>query len=175
MATKTISFTLDASSINKAIKELKKYSDDFEQKVIRLRQLIGERIAWSASRGFSTALAADVVMGTPEPVQVEVTVCHPFRNLTCVIAEGDQAVFIEFGAGVYNNGAAGSSPHPWGPENGYLIGTYGKGKGKRKTWGYYKRDQEVVVTHGTPAAMPMFRGVQDAMRVFDSLVQEVFG
>lgn len=172
---KTISMTLDVASIDAAIAELNKYKDEFQEKVRRLREMIGERIAWSASRGFNSALVEDVVIG-PEPVaNVQVTVEHPFKNLTVVLADGPDAIFIEFGAGVYNNGAAGTSPHPWGAERGYLIGEYGKGRGKRKAWGYYTADGDKVITHGTPAAMPMYRGMQDAIRVINELVREVFG
>lgn len=172
---KTISMTLDTASIDAAIAELHKYQTEFQEKVRRLRQMIGERIAWSASRGFSSALVADVVYGTEPVANVQVTVEHPFNNLTVVLADGADAIFIEFGAGVYNNGAAGSSPHPLGAQMGYLIGEYGKGRGKRKAWAYYDENAEKVVTHGTPAAMPMYRGMQDALRVINELVREVFG
>lgn len=170
MAVKTISFTLSPSSIGKAIKELQEYRMDFQRKCEKLRQLVGSRIAWSASHGFSTALVSDVVFGpgTANDVQVRV---EDSGNTTVVIAEGSQAIFIEFGAGVYNNGPVGTSPHPWGT---YTIGSYGKGNGAKNAWGYYS-DGGITVTHGTPAAMPMYRGLQDAISVLDDLVREVFG
>lgn len=173
MATKTISFTLDAKSIDRAIRELEQFSREFEQKVTRLREMVAERIAWSAAQGFSVALVGDVIKGTAPTNDVHVSVTHE-GNVSIVIAEGQEAVFIEYGAGVYNNGAAGTSPHPWGAEFGYYIGGYGQGKGKRNVWGYYDNGK-LVLTHGTPAAMPMYRGVENAKRVLDDLVQEVFG
>lgn len=171
---RTISFTLDTKSIDRAIRDVEKYRDELPQKLARLREMIAERVAWSASRGFSTALVADVVKGSAPPSDVQVTVEHKDR-VSVVFAEGEQAVFIEYGAGVYNNGAAGSSPHPWGAEFGYFIGGYGQGKGKRKAWGYYDGSGNAVITHGTPAAMPMYHGLQDAIRVIDDLIGEVFG
>ena len=69
--------------------------------------------------------------------------------------QGEQAVFVEFGAGVYYNGAAGSSPHPYGVELGYTIGDYGLGLGKNDTWEYVKNGK-YHITHGTPAAMPLY-------------------
>ena len=92
-------------------------------------------------------------------------------DVTIVIASGEEAVFIEYGAGVYYNGAAGDSPHPWGIQQGYGIGTYGKGKGVRNAWNITKD----VVTRGTPAAMPMYRGAEEAIRTIGELVREVFG
>lgn len=61
------------------------------------------------------------------------------ENVSIVIAAGEDAVWVEFGAGVYHNGSAGSSPHPKGSELGFTIGGYGKGMGKRQTWGSMKR------------------------------------
>lgn len=172
---KTISFSLDTKSINRAIRELQQYRDEFARNCKRLRELIGERIAWSASQGFNSALVSDVIKGTSE-TNANVQVSVENRNdVTVVFADGEQAIFIEFGAGVYNNGAAGSSPHPWGAEKGFLIGEYGQGKGKRQAWGYYNDSGTVTVTRGTPAAMPMYHGMQDAIRVMDDLVREVFG
>ena len=169
-----INFTLDTADIDRAIREVRDYRDRFVRRVARLRELIGERVAWSASRGFSTALVDDVIRGAGTANDVTVTVEHT-DNLTVVFTSGRQAVFIEFGAGVYNNGAAGTSPHPWGTQFGYTIGDYGQGKGRRNVWGYIDESGGVTLTHGTPAAMPMYRGVQDAIRVIDQLVREVFG
>lgn len=174
MAVKTISFTLSPPSIGKAIKELQAYRMDFQRKCEKLRQLVAERIQWSASEGFSSAMVSDVVEGNPSTTNdVSVTV-EGRGNVSVVIANGSQAIFIEFGAGVYHNGAVGSSPHPWGAELGYLIGTYGKGKGKYDVWSYYDNGSRVY-TMGTPAAMPMYNGLQEAIAAFDGIVREVFG
>lgn len=177
MATKTISFTLDAASIGKAIKELEAYKQDFAARCRRLRELIAERIAWRATEGFNSALQADWFgKNAPSPTYVQVTVEHK-NNLSVVFADGEQAVFIEFGAGVYNNGSVGSSPHPWGPENGYLIGSFGKGNGRKNVWGYYEGGDKgkLILTHGTPAAMPMYRGYMEAINTIGELIREVFG
>lgn len=171
---KTISFALDKASIGKAISEIRQYADEVKQGTELLRQKVAERVGWSAAHGFSTALVGDVVRGAPPANDVHVTVEHG-DSVSVVFAEGDQAVFIEYGAGVYNNGAAGSSPHPWGAQFGYYIGGYGQGKGKRQTWGYYDESGKLVLTHGTPAAMPMYNGLEDAKRVIEDLAREVFG
>lgn len=51
-----------------------------------------------------------------------------------VIAHGQDAIFIEFGTGVYHNGLG--SPHPKGEELGMTIGSYGKHLGLRRTWSF---------------------------------------
>lgn len=172
---RNISFTLDTRSINKALNELKRYTEELPAKCEQLRRMVAERIRWSAQNGFSNAIVSDTFGGTEAPpADVKVSV-EDGEHLTVVFAEGEEAVFIEFGAGVYHNGAAGSSPHPWGAERGYLIGEYGQGKGKRKGWAFRTSGGEVVKTHGTPAAMPMYRGLQEAIQAMDSMIGEVFG
>ena len=173
---KTISFSLITSSIQSAINELTSYIDGLKAKSQRLRELVAENIRWCAEEGFSSAVADDIyVGGTPPAPDVTVTV-EDDGDVTVIIASGADAVFIEFGAGVYHNGAEGSSPHPWGSEHGFLIGEYGKGMGKRYTWALPGSTKgNPILTHGTPAAMPMYRGVEDVVQAIADFAREVFG
>lgn len=176
MGNKRIRFSLSGSSIGKAIDELKAYEQSVHDKTRRLQELIAERVAWSASQGFSTSIASDIFTGG-EATHGNVTVqVENNGNVSVVFASGDEAVFIEFGAGVYYNGAAGSSPHPKGAEFGFLIGEYGKKQGRKNVWALpgSTRDNPIL-THGTPAAMPMYRGAQEARSVIMELAREVFG
>lgn len=184
---KTISFSLDPNSIQNAVNEMRQYQREFAQKCQRFRELIAERVAWSASRGFSTSIADDtfqMVRGRggsrrsmpmqPRHSNVDVQVTHG-GDMSVILAEGDEAVFIEYGAGKYYNGAPGSSPHEWGPMQGYLIGEYGLHNGRKNVWGYKQGDGWVILTHGTPAAKPMYNGLQEAIRAIDDIAREVFG
>lgn len=175
MGTKVFKANLSASSIEKLIQDLETYSRTLDDKAQRLRELIGERIAWSASEGFSSALTSDVFTGAEPPASdVQVTVTEE-GNVTVVIASGEDAVFIEFGAGVFYNSSVGTSPHPYGEQNGFTIGEYGKGQGKRNVWALPGSTKDApILTHGTPAAMPMYHGVQDALAVIVDLAKEVF-
>ena len=166
----TITFSLDSASIDRAIKELEAYRKDFTEKVNTLRQKVGERIRWRAETGFSMAMGDDVIDGPETPNDVTVGIADS-GNVTVVFTSGKEAVFIEFGAGVYYNGAVGSSPHPLGAQMGYTIGGYGKGKGQYDIW----RTPGGGWSFGTPAEMPMYRGMQEAIQAFDSIVREVFG
>lgn len=167
----TISFSLDVASIDSAIAELERYRTQFEANCHRLRQMIAERIRWNAQNGFNVAHGNDIIYGSwVNDNRVSVTVTEG-DNVSVVIADGPEAIFIEFGAGVYHNGPAGDSPHPWGLEFGYGIGTYGKGKGTRNAWNITSG----VVTRGTPADMPMYRGAEEAFRALGEMVREVFG
>lgn len=70
---------------------------------------------------------------------------------TTIRLQGEQAVFVEFGAGVYYNGNPHGSPHPWGVELGFTIGDYGMHQGLKKAWVH-----DGHLYKGTPAAMPLF-------------------
>lgn len=179
---KTITFSLNPASIDRAIQEVKQYKADLKSKCEKLRIMVAERIKWTAQNGFDTAMVSDTFLRisgkdkSPEQPIVGSSVKVEVKNegnISVVFAEGDQAVFIEYGAGVYHNGVAGDSPHPWGIEQGFAIGTYGQGKGVRNAWGY-DDGNGVVLTHGTPAAMPMYRGAEEAVRAIGEMAREVF-
>lgn len=136
---------------------------------IRLLELrIADLITTKAQQGFSSATLND---GT-KTANVKV---YPKRSdgIMIVVAEGKDAVWVEFGAGVYHNGSAGSSSHPKGGELGFTIGSYGTGRGKRKMWGYYQ-DGDLYLTRGTPTQMPLMRAVIDVSNDIASIAREVF-
>ena len=91
-----------------------------------------------------------------------------------LVLEGEEVLFIEFGAGVHYNGTKGTSPHPKGQENGFLIGTYGMGNGSKQVWGYYADGGELVLTRGTEATMPMYKADQEIVKNVIRIAREVF-
>ena len=173
MAKKVISFTLDPSSIDKAIREVQQYKAEIARKTEQLRQRVATLIAWRASQGFSSALVDDIINGEVRNGSVDVQVDER-GGITVIIAVGEDAAFIEFGAGVYYNGSVGSSPHPKGAELGMTIGSYGKGHGAKNVWGFYE-DGELKLTHGTPAAMPMYNAMKEVCADIANIAKEVFG
>lgn len=170
---RTIRFDLSTRGIGNAIRELKDYKQDIRRKTEAFQKRFAQEVANLAQAGFDASYLDYQIDGetTPATVAVDVTSAGD----TCFItAYGEDAVWIEFGAGVYYNGNAGSSPNPWGENLGYTIGSYGKGQGKRKVWGYY-RDGELILTHGTPATMPMYNALKQACDNIWSIAREVFG
>ncbi len=170
---KIIRCTLNTKDINRAIKELEKYKREFQRKVDTYRKRIAEEIAVNASLNFGSAVIEDKVKGGPRRPEVTVSVSKR-GDITVVVVDGEDAVWCEFGAGVYHNGSVGSSPHPYGQDLGFTIGSYGEGHGKQSAWGYYE-DGEVVITRGTPASMPMYNAAQEVMRKAIEIAREVFG
>lgn len=173
MSRTVISFVLDETSIDRAIREVRQYRRTLLQKLDLLRERVAERIAWSAAHGFAVALADDRLGEDAPRSDVRVSVTGDGK-VSIVLAEGEDAAFIEFGAGVADNGSAGSSPHPYGAELGLTIGSYGKGNGRKRVWGFYGEDGELHFTRGTPAAMPMYRAAREAAEAVADLAREVF-
>ena len=166
---------LSEQEVDRAIRELAEYKRDFLRKVDILRERIAERIASEAQTGFNGAVVDDLVNGGEKLANVNVSIGSSVGgSITVVIANGEDAMWVEFGTGVYHNSTAGSSPHPRGAELGFTIGGYGKGLGKRQTWGYYE-DGELKLTRGTPARMPMERAFLSVCNEIPGIAREVFG
>ena len=171
---KVIRFGLSVREIDKAIKELEQYKRDLVAKTELLREKVAERIESLAASGFSVAIVDDLTQdsGGVRKAQVETSVDER-GDVSVVIAKGEDAIWVEFGAGVYHNGSAGSSPHPKGSELGFTIGGYGKGMGKKQVWGFYE-DGELRLTHGTPAVMPMYNAMKTVCDEIANIAREVF-
>lgn len=172
MGKRVISFGLSVQDIDRAMKELADYKQDILKKTELLRERVAERLCVEAQSGFNGAVVDDLVRGGQKFAQVRVTVDNR-GDMTVVVADGQDAVWIEFGAGVYHNGSPGSSPHPHGVELGMTIGGFGKGNGKKETWGYYE-EGTLKLTHGTPAVMPMARAVTTVCNEIAEIAREVF-
>jgi len=173
VAKRIISFGLSSSDIDRAIKELADYKQDILKKTDLLREKVAQRLADEAEKGFNGAVLDDLIKGGTKFAQVDVSVDNR-GSVTVVVANGEDAVWIEFGAGVYHNGSPGSSPHPSGAELGFVIGGFGKGNGKKETWGYYE-EGELKLTRGTPATMPMSRAITTVCDELSEIAKEVFG
>ena len=164
----------DPASIDRAVNEIREYSRWVQRKTDELRERIAYFIAKDASAVFNTAVAEDDMREGVITGNVEVSVEPQGDNTTVIIASGKDAVFMEFGAGVYYNGSVGSSPNPLGTALGFTIGSYGKGNGAKEVWGYYGDDGEIHLTHGAPASMPLYKAVQSVSRDIARIAREVF-
>ena len=171
---KVINVKLTTSGIEAAIRELRKYERRLYRKSVVLRERVSYFIAKDASAVFNTAAAGDDLREGTITGNVQVSVEQKGNNVTLIIADGKDAVFMEFGAGVYFNGPVGSSPNPLGTELGFTIGSYSTHKPDKEIWGYKGEDGEIHLTHGTPASMPLYRAVQRVWKDIDRIAQEVF-
>ena len=168
-----ITIGLNTKDINRAIKEINKYKQELEVKVKECEKRIAEELKQEIQLNFNSAVVDDQINGGTRQAYVTVEIT-PLYSMSVVIVKGEDAVFCEFGAGVYHNGSVGSSPNPLGNELGLTIGSYGKGKGKQQAWGYYDTNGELVITRGTPASMPMYHAIMTITQKSIEIAREVF-
>lgn len=176
MSKKVIRFALSEKDIGRAIKELESYKKDLQRKIDTIVERLAMIGVQEASIRFATAIYDGV---NDSSVSLE-----PMENGWKIVAEGKAVCFIEFGSGVYHNP---SEPYPLPRPSGVVgIGEYDKGKGTQQAWGYYgepgtngevhtnKKGEQVVITHGNPAAMPMWYASQKIQQEVLAIVREVF-
>lgn len=98
-----------------------------------------------------------------------------------ITATGRTVCFIEFGTGITY-----ADDHPRMHELGFARGTYGKGHGERRTWGYYgdpgtngqehitKSGKTVILTHGNPANRCLYETTKEMKSRIADMAREVF-
>ncbi len=93
-----------------------------------------------------------------------------------LVLHGEDVLFVEFGAGVFYNTPAGTSPHNSGDALGYTIGSYGYGLGANPYWHYQDETGRWHTSRGTKAAMPMYFAARDMKSRSEviRLLREVF-
>ena len=162
---KVIKLDLSVASIDNAIKELKAFRDSIDMKKDKILEELANIGVKEASVRFTTAMY-DGANNT----DVELA---PTANGYVITATGRAVFFIEFGAGVYHNP---TEPYPNPRPEGIVgIGEYGKGYGKRQAWGFKDDSGELVITHGNPAAMPMWYASEEMRSKILKIAKEVFG
>ena len=165
VAKRVIKMGLSSKSIGQAIRELKSFRDSLEAKTKVFLEELANIGVQEASIRFTTAMY--------DGVNDSSVTLKPIEGGFCIVAEGKAVAFIEFGAGVYHNPG---EPYPNPRPDGIVgIGEYGKGYGKRQAWGFRNEDGELVITHGTPAAMPMWYASEEMRNAITKKFKEVFG
>lgn len=167
---KKIFFKLSPQSIQNAIDELEKYKDTFLNKNEIFVQRLCE-VGIPVVRENISSSTGDSDKNYNTYIQVNSYQGHSEAKL---IVEGRELLFIEFGAGIHYNGSAGSSPHPKGNEFGYIIGSYGKGLGKKDHWYYTADTGENIKSFGTKATMPVYKASQTMIQQIRKIAKEVF-
>lgn len=177
---KTIKMSLSTESIESALRELEAYQRDFDRKCDLLRERVAAEIRLKAEQNYDRALGESIASKVKDSqyysfshIDVDVRVENG-KDLSLVIASGEEVVFVEFGAGVTFNGVAGSSPHPMGEELNMLIGEYGKKQGRKKAWAFKGEDGRSYVTFGTPASQSLYNAVVEVAENLQRIAREVF-
>lgn len=182
MKQKVIKMGLNPRSIENAIKEVKAYKKWLTDKANELVNELAKQGLEIAQAGFKKA-----VYDGMNDVSVSIDTKD---GITALVAVGNSVLFIEFGTGITY-----PDDHPEKPEGISARGTYGQGKGKQRTWGYYGEEKgtngkfatvklksgevvekipHVVLTHGNPANMTMYNTAKDLRDLVETTAKRVF-
>lgn len=161
---------ITVSGLDKAIAELKAYKSSLLERCNRAQRAIAQLVRDTAQQGFDTA----AVNGGHTPAPTNVTVLPDSSGPTVVIAEGDQAMFIEFGAGVYYNGTGIPYRENRAEFPGYEMGSYGMHNGLKDHWRYKGDDGKWHMTHGTIMQSPMYNAVISALPEIAGIIRSEF-
>ena len=172
---KKIKVLLSPEGIDTLLKEIA----DWEKWVQERTEIFLERLAQEGVNVASASFKAATYDGTND---VSVRLERRDKGVYAVVATGNATLFIEFGTGVTY-----PDIHPESVENGMIRGTYGKGNGKKKMWGYYgepgtngvehynkKTGQTIILTRGNPANMCMYSAVKNLEEIVRDVAREVF-
>lgn len=179
MARHTIKISLSENLINEAIRQLKQYKEWITEKTFQLVKELAEVgipvIDENMAKANYTYDAEGIRSGsnTNHYTYVKLRSFGGY-NEAILTVEGKELMFIEFGAGVFYNGEAGTSPHPKGEVNGMVIGSYGEGHGVQKIWGYYADSGELILTHGVEAQMPVYKADMEIIQKYAEVARRVF-
>ena len=160
---KTIKVSLSGQSFDRAVKELEKYRDGLKEK----GRKICEKLAAMGAANVSIRYARAIYTGTKDyNVAVE-----EIPNGYKIIADGETALILEFGAGVtYGYG------HPQADEFGMGPGTYPDGKGNwddPRGWRIPK-EHGGGHTYGNPPSMAMYETANGLREKVLQVAREVF-
>lgn len=171
MANRRFETDLSVKGINNLIKQLNAYKKELEGK----NELFVERLAEIGIPVINQHIAASV--GDSDKTHETYITVRNYGSVSraTLYVEGKDLLFIEFGAGVHFNSAAGSSPHPKGQELGYTIGSYGKGQGANDYWVYIDSEGQKQFSQGTMATMPVYSAYVEIRRQILTIAKEVFG
>ena len=169
---KTIKVNLnDSSAIEKAIKELDTYQKELMTKI----KLFVETLAQDGIAVANARLGATVGDSTQGSIGFGINENGDIVKATISLS-GKDALFIEFGAGIYyNNGNA----HPKGAELGYTIGSYPSNTPPNKAinpgyWWYRDEGKNLHYSIGTQASMPIYRAAETMRNNAIMRASEVF-
>ena len=172
MAKKVIQFGFSQKSIKNAIKELKKYQEEFDRK----NKIFVDRLAKEGLQVVKTTMEA--VPDEEKGSYYTEIVNNSQGDLigAAIRLSGQHVLFIEFSAGI----TYGTSSYPLPSGSKYGMGTYPSEKEKSdwdnpNGWGYVDERGEKHHSYGNRAYMPMYHAEQAIIIAVRSIAKDVFG
>lgn len=157
---RNITFNLNANSIDSAIAELELLKQDIQKTIHNFLQYLldyGVTIAKANVKNIDTGATLNSIKGMF------------INNDKGVIIAGANAIWLEFGTGVYWNKSNYPMPLPSGISE---IGNYGKGHGKLDGWFYPSTDPryELVDKNGFGRGIAYTHGIKANKFLYETLV-----
>lgn len=160
----------DKSSVDKAIEEVKAIKKEWKQKTKQAESLIAEELANLINQNLMNVAIADDLINVKEHQEVHTAPGVEARARgNTVTVYGENAVFIEFGAGIYHNGGV-DNPLSKAVQFDTSIGSYGKGHGNEPYWFVAHN----LISRGTPAYMPINNAIEQIVPMIPTIVRQVF-
>lgn len=160
----------DKSSVDKAIEEVKAIKKEWKQKAKQAESLIAEELANLINQNLMNVAIADDLINVKEHQEVHTAPGVEARARgNTVTVYGENAVFIEFGAGIYHNGGV-DNPLSKAVQFDTSIGSYGKGHGNEPYWFVAHN----LISRGTPAYMPINNAIEQIVPMIPTIVRQVF-
>ena len=157
---KKITIELNPTSINKAIKDIRKLNAEWDRKIDEVTRRLSEIGATKASLGFSRA-----VYTGDNDVSISV---EPIENGYSIVASGEAVLFLEFGSGV-TYGYGHPAPMNYGP------GTYpGNGHWDDPRGWWLPKDKGGLHTYGNPPSATMYQTGKELQQEILRIAREVF-
>lgn len=159
------------TSIDHAIAELKDAQKEWQRKANLCAETIAAMLADMISDNFNSVPFGDDLKDIGTHTQIPT---FPIIGVGAVgnrvLIQGDEAVFIEFGAGIYHNGSGANNPLSEKVQFDTGIGSFGKGHGNEKYWFVAHN----IISCGTPAYMPIHNAIEAIKPMIPTIVRQVF-
>jgi hypothetical protein len=160
----------DKKSVEQAIKELNSLKAEWQRKANLCAETIAAMLADEIQKNLDpipmTDDLIDIKTHTPVPRN---TYAYSYAQGNRVYIKGQEIAFIEFGAGIYHNSST-NNPLSDAVSFNTTIGSYGKGQGVKPYWFVAHN----LISHGTPAYMPIQHAIEAVTPQIPTIVRQIF-
>lgn len=160
----------DKDSVKNAIVEIKAVKSEWERKANLCCEMIAAVLADQIDANLKAIpYTDDLINLKTHQYERKSPDIYVMSQGNGVFVEGEEVVFIEFGAGVYHNESV-NNPLSEAVQFETDIGSYGKGQGLQPYWFVAHN----LISRGTPMYMPIYRAIIAIKPEIPTLVRQVF-
>lgn len=165
---------ISRESIRHAIADLESVKREWQRKANLCCEMVAAALADQIQANLDaipyTDDLKDIKTHQPVPRTTQSSPMAASAHGNKVYIDGAEVAFIEFGAGIYHNGAGQSNPLSQAVQFDTSIGSYGKGQGNKKYWFVAHN----LISCGTPEYMPIYRAILAIQPQIPTMIRQVF-